>query len=207
MNYLNKHRLFFVLVLTFFLTLSISYAKSVGNDISNSVFRLHIVANSNSPADQQLKLSVRDRILDQTAYLFKEARSAKESAEIAKKNLSKICQIAQAEIHRQGFDYAVTANVGNLAFPTKAYGDITLPSGKYTALRIEIGGAEGKNWWCVMYPPLCLTDGVLSCSEQSKAKLQNSLSAEEYRLVTKKASGTIPVEIRFKIVEIFQNIF
>ncbi len=207
MKYLNKHRLFFVLLLTLFLTLSISYAKSVSNDISNSVFRLHIVANSDSAEDQTLKLSIRDRLMRECGFLFENADTAQEAAKIADKNLDQICKIAQSEVDSQGYDYKVCAKVGKFAFPTKSYKDITLPSGKYTALRIEIGKASGKNWWCVMYPPLCLTDGIISCPESSKEKLKSSLSDEEYRLVTKENSKSIPVEVRFKIVEIFQNIF
>ena len=207
MKYLNKHRLFFVLLLTLFLTLSISYAKSVSNDISNSVFRLHIVANSDSAEDQALKLSIRDRLMRECGFLFENADTAQTAAKIADKNLNQICKIAQAEVDSQGYDYKVCAKVGKFAFPTKSYKDITLPSGKYTALRIEIGEASGKNWWCVMYPPLCLTDGIISCPESSKEKLKNSLTDEEYRLVTRENSKSIPVEVRFKIVEIFQNIF
>lgn len=207
MKYLNKHRLFFVLLLTLFLTLSISYAKSVSNDISNSVFRLHIVANSDSAEDQALKLSIRDCLMRECGFLFKNADTAQEAAKIADKNLDQICKIAQAEVVSQGYDYKVCAKVGKFAFPTKSYKDITLPSGKYTALRIEIGKASGKNWWCVMYPPLCLTDGIISCPESSKEMLKGSLTDEGYRLVTKENSKSIPVEVRFKIVEIFQNIF
>lgn len=208
MKYINKQRfLFLVLILTLFFTLSISYAKAVSNDISNSVFRLHIVANSDSSGDQQLKLAVRDRILTDTAHLFESTDSAHTAAQIAKEHLSEICKIAQNEIYSQGYTYKISAKVGEFAFPTKSYKDITLPSGKYTALRIEIGDAAGKNWWCVMYPPFCLTDGIISCPESSKLKLKNSLSPNEYSLVTKEDSGAIPVEIKFKIVEIFQNIF
>ncbi len=208
MKYINKQRLILLcLIISFIFTMSLSYAKSAGRDISSSVFRLHIVANSDSSIDQALKLSVRDRILAETAHLFKDSKSAQESAKIAKANLDEICLIAQDEVKNHGFSYPVTAEVTMSAFPTKTYGNITLPSGRYTALKINIGEAKGKNWWCVMYPPLCLTDGILSYSEASREKLQSELSPEEYRLITKETSGAIPVEVRFKIVEIFQNIF
>lgn len=195
------------LIFTFLLTLTLTYANSVSRDIKNSVLRLHIVANSNSDADQNLKLKVRDRIIAESSYLFKDTNSPKEATEIASANLEKICAIAEDEIKKQGFSYTVNAKLGTFPFPTKTYGDITLPSGKYDALKIEIGESKGENWWCVMYPPLCFTDGVLAASESAKLKLKNSLTKEEYNLLTKEQSGSLPVEIRFKIVEVFQNIF
>lgn len=208
MKYINKQRLTLLcLIICFIFTMSVSYAKAVGNDISNSVLRLHIVANSDSDIDQNLKFLVRDRIISEASQLFVSSSSAKESAEIAKASLDKICLIAQSEIAKNGFSYPVSAEVTKCAFPTKSYGSITLPGGQYTALKINIGEAKGQNWWCVMYPPLCLADGVLSCPKTSGDKLKSSLSPEEYRLITKEQSGAIPVEVRFKIVEIFQNIF
>ena len=208
MRYINKQKLFALfLILTLFFSLSITYAKSVSRDISNSVLRLHIIASSNSNTDQSLKLAVRDRILNEAGYLFKDIKSADEAATVASENLSKIIKIAEDEINRQGFHYSAQAEVGEFAFPTKSYGDITLPSGKYTALRIKIGNAKGENWWCVMYPPLCLTDGIMSYTDEAKSQLKSDLSDEEYSLITKESSGPIPVEIRFKVVEIFQNIF
>jgi stage II sporulation protein R len=139
--------------------------------------------------------------------MFENSSSAEDSAKIAVDNLSEICRIANDEIIKNGFHYCVNATVDKLSFPTKTYGDISLPSGRYMALRIEIGSGKGENWWCVMYPPLCLTDGILSCPDESKNKLKSSLTDEEYRLVTKEDSDRLPVEIRFKIVEIFQKLF
>jgi stage II sporulation protein R len=208
LKYISKQKFFgLCLVLTLLFSLSITYAKSISRDISNSVLRLHILANSNSDADQNLKLAVRDRILKEAGHLFEGANSADDAVSVADKNLNTIIKIAKDEIKRQGFDYPVNAEIGNFAFPTKSYGDITLPSGKYRALRIKIGNAAGENWWCVMYPPLCLTDGILSCTDDTKNHLKSNLSAEEYRLITKEQSGAIPVEIRFKLIEVIQNIF
>lgn len=208
MRHINRAR-FFVLIMSLILifTLLISYARATSSDISNSVLRLHILANSNTSADQQLKLAVRNRILDETQDIFKNARSAKESARIAKENSAFIQSIAEDEIKVQGFNYPVTVSVEKAAFPTKIYGGIALPSGKYTAVRIKIGEASGQNWWCVMYPPLCFADGVISASDEAKSTLAQSLSEDSYNLVTGKDNGAIPVEIRFKIVEIFQNLF
>ena len=208
MKFINKTRffsLFSFFILTF--TLVIAYAETAGQDIADSVLRLHIIANSDSDFDQNLKLKVRDRILKETENLFKTAKSAQEAEITARKNSELICQIARDEITSQGFDYPVAVELGEEAFPTKVYGGIALPCGKYTAVRVKIGEANGKNWWCVMYPPLCFTDGILAASDDTTVKLKASLSEEEYRLITTAQSGSVPVKIRFKIVEIFQNLF
>ncbi len=208
MRNISKSKLLFLTsVLTLILALTITYAKNIGNDISGSILRLHIIANSDSDADQSLKLKVRDRIVTEGGQLFKNCQSLEDAIKTACINSKLLKQIAEAEIKSQGFDYTAEISVGEAAFPTKTYGNITLPSGKYSALRIEIGEAKGKNWWCVMYPPLCFTEGVLSVSNEADAKLKTELSASEYSLVTKQDYGAIPVEIRFKIVEVFQSLF
>lgn len=208
MKHINQARFFaLMLTLTLIFTLLISYAKAIGSDISNSVLRLHILANSNTDADQQLKLAVRDRVLTEAGDIFKNAGSAKESARLATENSELIRSISENEIKNRGFDYPVAVSVEEAAFPTRIYGGLALPSGKYTAVRIKIGEANGENWWCVMYPPLCFADGVITASDEAKSTLAQSLSENSYNLVTGKTGGAIPVEIKFKIVEIFQNIF
>ncbi len=208
MRYISKTKLLFLVsVLTLIFTFCITYAKSTANDISKSVLRLHILANSNSAADQALKFKIRDRILTDCGYLFKDIQCLEDAISTANTHNHTLKQIAENEINSNGFDYPVKVSVESCAFPTKSYESITLPSGKYTALRIEIGEAKGENWWCVMYPPLCLTDGVLAASDNAKNKLKANLKPSEYDLITKQDSGAIPVEIRFKIVEIFQNLF
>ena len=207
MKHINPARFFaLMLTLTLIFTLLISYAKAVGSDISDSVLRLHILANSNTDADQQLKLAVRNRVLDETQDIFKDANSAMESARLAEENSVLIQSIAEDEISKQGFDYPVTVSVEEAAFPTRVYDGLALPSGKYTAVRIKIGEAKGENWWCVMYPPLCFTDGVVSVSTAAQEQLKKNLSPSEYRLITE-SSESVPVEIKFKIVEIFQGLF
>ncbi len=208
MKFINTRRFFSLwLVFTLIFSILISYAKVAGNDISNSVLRLHILANSNSKADQALKLAVRDRIIKDTKHIFNLADSPDSATKLAEINLPLIQKIAQDEIEKHGFSSPVKASVTESAFPTKTYDGITLPKGKYQALKIEIGEASGENWWCVMYPPLCYTDGILSPSDEAKQKLKSTLNQDEYRLVTKSPKGNVPVEIRFKIVELFQNIF
>ncbi len=208
MRYISKSKLLFLIsVLTLLFALTITYAKNTGNDISQSVLRLHIIANSNSQLDQNLKLKVRDKIISDAGKLFVDCQNVDDAITIANTNNKLLTQIAENEIKAQGFNYPVKISVDSVAFPTKSYGNITLPCGKYTALRIEIGNAKGENWWCVMYPPLCFTDGVIVASKEANATLKDRLTTSEYNLITNQNSGAIPVEIRFKIVEVVQKLF
>ncbi len=207
MNYISRIRfLALFLTVTLLFTLALSYAKSVGSDISDAVVRLHIVANSNTDTDQWLKLKVRDRIVSESAYLFENISDSEQALSIARTNTEVFRKLALDEIHRQGFDMPVTVSVGKCAFPTKYYDGITLPAGQYNAVNIQLGESKGENWWCVMYPPLCFTDGIVSLSDKAKTKLQKSLTAEEYKLITE-SSGSVPVQIKFKFIEVLQTLF
>ena len=131
------------------------------------------------------------------------ASSKEEVIKIAKANLDKIQAIAAQTIRDNGYTYSVNVEVGNFSFPSKRYGDITLPPGYYDALRIKIGKAEGQNWWCVMFPPLCFVDvtsGVVP--DESKEIMKENLSKEEFDLISKNSNE---VKVKFKIVEVLQN--
>ena len=207
MHYINKTRFFALFIsLTLLFTIILSYAKSLGGDIADAVVRLHIVANSNTPVDQQLKLQVRDRILRDTSHIFSQTENPMQALGLARENTNYIKAIAEDELRRLGFDYDVSVDVGETDFPTKIYGNIALPKGKYNAINIRIGAAKGENWWCVMYPPLCFTDGIVSLPEDAQKQLKKNLSPSEYRLITQ-SSESVPLEIKFKLVEIFQNLF
>lgn len=126
------------------------------DDITDTVFRLHILANSDSNDDQQLKLEVRDAILEECSYLFENCNNAEEAAENAKKNMDMIKAVAEKVIDENGNDYDINCEVTEMYFDERIYESVTMPAGEYTALRITIGDAKGKNWWCVMFPPLCV---------------------------------------------------
>ena len=128
-----------------------------------------------------------------------------ESAAKAEEYKTRIESAAKDELLRHGCDDSVTASVEDCRFPTKNYGDISLPGGVYTALNIRIGKASGRNWWCVMYPPLCINNGNAVISEESRSKLKAVLSPDEYRLIT---SGEQPdIKIKFKIAEVLGRCF
>ena len=204
-----KKNIFTAFIVLFLLSIFIivcanSYVSAVSSNISSSVFRLHVIANSDSSDDQNLKYIVRDRILDYMNSLVDTTISSKEEImRIVSENLENFRSIAQNTVYENGYDYNVNIEIGNFAFPTKAYGDIALPSGYYDALRVSIGEAKGKNWWCVMFPPLCFVDvssGVVP--EDSKETLEESLSDEEYELIS---GSSTEFEVKFKFVEFFEN--
>ena len=202
----NILTIFIVLFLLFIFIIicANSYVSAVSSNISSSVFRLHVIANSDSDEDQNLKYIVRDKILDYMNSLVDTNISSKEETmKIVSENLENFKSIAQDTVYENGYDYEVNVEIGNFTFPTKTYGDIALPAGYYDALRVTIGSAEGKNWWCVMFPPLCFVDvssGVVP--EDSKETLEESLSDEEYELIS---GSSTEFEVKFKFVEFFKN--
>ena len=129
---------------------------SASTQVKTDTLRLHIIANSDSDFDQELKLRVRDRVLEYTGGLFAEASGKTEAEALAKYSASDIKAVAEEVIAENGADYSVSVEITNMWFETRTYDGFTLPAGDYDAVRIIIGAGEGHNWWCVMYPPLCL---------------------------------------------------
>lgn len=204
MKIFKKFILIIFLLFIYISICSISYVNAVSKNIQNSVFRLHVIANSNSDADQNLKYLVRDKILEYININSTQNMSKQDVIEFANNNIDEIKKIAENTIHENGYNYTAEVNIGNFAFPTKTYGDISFPAGFYDALKVEIGKAEGKNWWCVMFPPLCFVDvtsGIVP--EESKETLKENLSLEEYNLLSENSEN---INLKFKIVEFFENI-
>lgn len=201
-------RFLFLIFLLFIYTIicAFSYVNAVSTNIESSVFRLHVIANSDSNEDQNLKYIVRDSILKYINEISRDVNNKEDIIKLANDNINIIKEIAQQTVYNNGYNYNVNVKVGNFAFPTKKYGDISLPAGFYDALRVEIGSASGQNWWCVMFPPLCFVDvssGVVP--EESKEILQENLSYEEYNLLSENQNNS-DMNFKFKIVEFFQNI-
>lgn len=204
-----KKNLKMVIILSFLLFLytsvcAISYAQNVSTDIANSVFRLHVLANSDSKEDQDLKYKVRDNLLSYMNSICSNCKSKQEAIRLVEENKDTFKEIAIHTIQEQGYSYSVNINIGNFEFPTKNYGDISLPAGYYDALRVEIGEAKGQNWWCVMFPPLCFVDissGVVP--DESKELMENNLSEEEFALVSQEEDNEI--QFKFKLLEFFAN--
>ena len=180
-----------------------SYANAVSNDLSTAVFRLHVIANSDSSEDQSLKLKVRDNLLEYMNSISSECKTKTEAIKLAEENIAIFKQIAQKTVMENGYNYPINISIGNFYFPTKFYGDISLPSGYYDALKVEIGEAKGKNWWCVMFPSLCFIDinsGVVD--DDAKENLKENLKSESYSVI----SSTSPeLKFKFKIIEFFKQ--
>lgn len=197
-------RYIFFSVIILLLVITGRYAVKEQRDISRQVIRFHILANSDSIQDQSLKLKVRDRILADFKDKLSGSENIAQTRDILCREISAISKSAEDEIKAQGYSYPVNVYMARDYFPTKEYGDIRLPAGVYEALRVEIGEAKGKNWWCVMFPPLCYVDVTQkTIPARDKQTLKNVLDDEEYTLVTEK---TPTVKIRFKVVEIWNSI-
>lgn len=204
MRFFKRFLLLIVLFLCYTFICAFSYASSVSSDIADSVFRLHIVANSDSEEDQNLKLVVRDNVLNYMKEIAPSVSSKEEAIEVINSHLEDFYDVAIKTIRDTGYDYDVKLSVGEFDFPTKEYGDISLPAGIYDALKIEIGEAQGHNWWCVMFPTLCFVDvSSGSLDEGSKGVLEDNLSDEEFSLISDDSAN---VKFKFKVVEFFENI-
>ena len=201
-NFKNLILIIFLFICYTFIC-AFSYVNAISSDISSNVFRLHVIANSNSDEDQALKYIVRDNILQYMKEITVNVDSKEEIIKIIEDNKNNFYDIAINTIRNEGYDYDIKIEIGNFEFPTKVYGDIALPCGYYDALKIEIGNAEGRNWWCVMFPPLCFVDITSAVvPEDSKSILESNLDDEEYDLIS---TNSTEMEIKFKIVELFQN--
>lgn len=159
--------------------------EEVQKDLAEEVFRFHVLANSDSREDQELKLKVKDAVVTYMKRKLPASKSAKMTKQWATEHLEELIEVAEHVVTTEGYDYKVRAEIGKCMFPDKTYGDITFPAGEYEALEILIGAAEGRNWWCVLYPNLCFVDAVHAVvPEEGKEQLQNVLTEEAYDMVT-----------------------
>ncbi len=171
-------------------------ASHLQTDISEKILRLHIIANSDSEDDQNVKMLVKENLVTYLENLLKDSSSLEESIDITSKHYDDIINIANSTLTSNGKSYTAACCIERTVFPVKSYGDITLPSGEYTALRVTLGNASGKNWWCILYPPLCFVDA--SCGvvpDSSKEELKKILTADEYNSIL---SDNTDLEFRFK---------
>lgn len=200
-----KRSLLIIFLLLVYISISaFAYVSTVSETISNSVFRLHVIANSDSQEDQNLKYIVRDNLIKYMNSLTTNITSKQEAIKIAQNHKEDFYKIAKQTITENGYDYDVNIDIGNTYFPTKYYGDISLPAGYYDALRVEIGEAAGQNWWCVMFPPLCFVDmstGIVP--EESKETIKENLPTEEYALISNTENNSL--SFKFKLIELFHN--
>ena len=165
-------------------------AVKTSEHISNKVFRLHILANSDSTYDQNIKLMLKNYILENTQDIIG-GKTLDEAIENAKNNTKEITDMCNEYLKSKGFDYKVKVNVVKEYFKTRVYDDFTLPAGRYNSLKIEIGEGKGHNWWCIVFPSVCLS----ACTES----MGDYLTDDEMNLVSNTYSP------KFKIVEIYES--
>lgn len=167
------------------------------DEISNTVLRLHVLANSDSDEDQELKLKVRDAVLTESEKWYNGAETFEEANTAVCTNLQSIQAAAERVIEENGYDYIVTAKVTEKYFTTRDYENFSLPAGKYRTLQIEIGEAKGKNWWCMVYPALCVP-----ASSKSDEEILAEIPDSEREIITQPKE----YKVKFKIVEWFEGL-
>ena len=194
-------------VLTFcsmlFLSIMVLGLLPVGGEeeIYSGVIRLHVLANSDSEADQALKLRVRDEVIDVVSSIVEGTENKAEAELSREESLERIAQAAIKRIKSEGFGYDVKVSLGEETYPRRTYESLCFPSGRYTSLRVEIGESEGKNWWCVLFPRLCLGAATVS---NEQAFVEAGFTPDQYMIVTD--TDKPEYEVRFKILEIIEGI-
>lgn len=176
------------------------YLEGAQASLREKVVRLHVIANSDSEADQALKLKVRDRILELAEGLYDPNDNLAEAEACLAAHLDELAAAGEAVVREEGYNYSVTASLEDTWFPTKTYTDFALPAGTYRALRIVIGEGKGQNWWCVVFPPLCL--GAVT-EDTAETALAGGFSEDEVSLITGESEGYV---VEFKCVELWEQL-
>ena len=167
--------------------------------LADRVVRLHVLANSDGEKDQALKLLVRDRVLARATELLTRAADREEAETLLRRELPELERLAARELRANGCDYPVTAELTDAEFPTREYDGFTLPAGEYLALRVVIGEGAGRNWWCVVFPPLC----TAASADVPAAALAAGLTEEQVGLITEEDQGYV---LKFKAVEWWEQL-
>ena len=171
-------------------------------EIYDTVVRLHVRANSDSEEDQALKLRVRDAVLDVTGELVADCTTQEEAVSVLEAHMADLELAARRVIAAEGRDDAVSVMLGRETYPTRTYESCCFPAGEYVSLQVLIGAAEGQNWWCVLFPPLCLSAAT---EVGEDAFVQVGLSKDQYGIITE--TGKTKYKVRFKVLELVQGWF
>ena len=176
------------------------------SEIYDTVVRLHVIANSDSDADQVLKLLVRDEVIAVVAPAVENCKTQAEAIAAIEEISGEINAAAQSVVEREGYDYPVSVELGREHYPTKNYETCAFPEGEYVSLRVLIGESEGQNWWCCLFPPLCLSSATPDDEESNEdAFISVGLTPDQYKVITE--SNTPKYKVRFKILEVFGKLF
>lgn len=198
----RKRALLLLLMIFGFLILGKQqYDYSLQSSLAQKVIRFHVLANSDSRWDQEIKLKVRDDVGAYMEQMLAESDSIEETRQIIRENLSEITEEANRSLSEQQADYRAVASLSVSEFPEKEYAGLTFPEGEYEALTITLGKGEGHNWWCVMYPNLCFSNSLYQDNEKERKRFKDSLTAQECRMVMESGNYTI----RWKFLEYFNK--
>ena len=190
---------------SFMLGHEIRETQQLQKGIAKQVIRFHVLANSDDSKDQKLKEKVRDEVVIFLQKKLKNVKNKKEARKVIRRNLEEIKKISEKRLEQEGNYQPVTARITTCDFPVKSYGDTIFPSGIYETLQVEIGEANGHNWWCVMYPTLCMVDeGIAVVPEESKEKLRSTLNEAEYESIQ---LDHVTVKYKLKIVEFWEHLW
>ena len=168
--------------------------------IYSDMIRLHVLADSDETNEQELKLKVRDAVLEKVTELTNGITDTEEALSVVENNLEEISKVAKTVVENNGYDHNVTAEIGREEYPEREYEGFRLPAGEYYSLRVKIGKAEGKNWWCVLFPPLC----TAAAEERNEVFVATGFTGEQYRTVTE--TENVKYKIKFKILEVLEEI-
>lgn len=184
--------------LTFVLSSKATDQEDIQEGIASQIIRFHVLANSDSKEDQEIKIKVKQHLIDVLEPILKDSTNIDDTRKILQENLSYIEEEAVKKLEEMGDNHKVKAYLTQSYFPIKTYGDCTFPAGEYEALRIEIGSAKGKNWWCVLYPNLCFIDATHAVvPEEQKEELKELLTEEEYDSIL----GNVKIKLRFRLFD------
>lgn len=199
---------FFLLPIAVFFIWNPSSEVSAAEELSQKLLRFHVIANSDSEEDQAVKLKVKERVLSLLSPTLSYAADKEEAKQLVESRMDDIVAAARDTLRENEFSYSVHASVTQCEFPVKTYGDLTFPAGTYEALRIVLGDGEGKNWWCVMYPPLCFVDASFgTVPEDSKKQLSGLLTEDTYdSLETARQNKEQRIPFRFGIFTFLNNL-
>ncbi len=172
-------------------------------EVYDSVVRLHILANSDSEEDQALKLEVRDAILDVTAPLLENCATRDEAETILREHIAELTETAKAVLVASGHEDAVSIDFDEEEYPERTYDSFCFPAGTYLSMRVLIGDAEGHNWWCCLFPPICRAAATVSKKEAEDTFISVGLTPSQYKIITENEKPVY--KVRFKILEIFRK--
>jgi stage II sporulation protein R len=198
---MSKRWITIIIVLSLLLTALVCLPIHGEDKIYDTVVRLHVLAHSDTDEDQALKLQVRDALLEITAPLLDGCHSQEEAITVLTPALDDLKATAQAVVQKAGFDYAVSVDLGEEAYPKRVYETCCFPAGTYVSLRVGIGEAAGQNWWCVLFPPLCLS--AAEANDPADAFVSVGLNKNQYGIITE--TTKTKYKIRFKLLETFQQ--